>query len=343
MKKLCCLLVLTLALAATTRPTAAADRVRLIGGSQSSGELAEMSPTKVALQVGATKKEFPVNEIDSILFDDEPNELFQARIAVRGGRYDDALAMLSKIDAAGLKRPEIAKDVQFYQALAAARSALAGSGSIAEAGKRMFAFERANPTSFHYFEACQTLGDLLAGLGRFSDAESFYNKLGEAPWPEYKMRAGVLVGRALVNQKQFDPAAAKFDQVLAADAAGPQADAQKSAARLGKASALSGAGKTDEAVALVNDLIAQADPQDEELYARAYNILGSCYRAAGKKKEALLAFLHVDLLYARFGEQHAQALANLATLWAEVDKSDRAAQAKSLLEEKYPNSVSAAK
>jgi tetratricopeptide (TPR) repeat protein len=342
MHKLYLFAALSLALAAP-RPATAADRVRLIAGTQSSGELVDISAVKVGLQVGATKKEFPVNEIESVQFDAEPNDLFQARIAVRGGRYDDAVSMLAKIDPRNLKRPEIAKDVEFYHALASARLALGGTGSIADAGKKMFAFEKANRASFHYFEACETLGDLLAALGRYSDAEGYYNKLGEAPWPEYKMRAGVLVGRSLVSQKQFDRAAAKFDETLALDASGPQADAQKAAARLGKASALSGAGKADEAVAIVNEVIAQADPQDEELYARAYNILGNCLRAAGKKQEALLAFLHVDLLYARFGEQHAEALANLATLWAEVDKSDRAAQAKSLLQEKYPTSVWAAK
>jgi tetratricopeptide (TPR) repeat protein len=343
MTKLSCFAALAVTLSAIASSAAAADRVRLTTGTQSSGELAEISATKVALQVGATKKEFPVNEIESVQFDAEPNDLFQARIAVRGGRFDDAVAMLAKIDPRSLKRPEIVKDVEFYQALAAARLALGGSGSIADAGKRMFAFERANRDSFHYFEACETLGDLLAALARFADAETYYNKLGEAPWPEYKLRAAVLAGRSLVSQKQFDKAAAKFDEVVAAAAAGPQADAQKAAARLGKAAALSGAGKADEAAALVNEVIAQARPEDEELHARAYNILGNCHRAAGKKKEALLAFLHVDLLYARFGEQHAEALANLAALWAEVDKSDRAAQAKNLLKEKYPNSVWAAR
>jgi tetratricopeptide (TPR) repeat protein len=153
----------------------------------------------------------------------------------------------------------------------------------------------------------------------------------------------VLVGRTLVGQKQFDQAAARFDQVLAAEAKGPEAEAQKAGAELGKAAALSGAGKTDEAVKLVEALIAKADPANEELYARAYNILGNCHTAAGNEKAARLAFLHVDLLYSRFPEQHAEALANLAKLWAAADKSERAAQAKSVLAEKYPGSVWATK
>lgn len=339
MNKLFCCLTLALALAATAQMASASDRIRLTSGAQSSGDVAGTSATKVSLQIGATTKEFAVNEIESISFDGEPNQLFQARIAVRGGRYDDAVAMLAKIDPRALKRAEIVKDVQFYQAVATARLALAGTGSIVEAGKKMLAFERANPDSHHHFEACETVGDLLAALGRYADAETYYNRLAEAPWPEYKMRAGVLVGRALVSQKEYDRAVAAFDKVLGDETSGPQADAQRMAARLGKASALSGGGRPDEAVALVSDVIAKADPEDEELYARAYNILGSCHRAAGKKKEALLDFLHVDLLYARFAEQHAEALSNLATLWAEVDKADRAAQAKNMLQEKYPGSA----
>jgi tetratricopeptide (TPR) repeat protein len=343
MFKTCSLFALAAALALSARTSTAADRIRSVGGASTAGKLAALSATQVTLDTGTGNRDFPVNEIESIQFDAEPNELLQARVFVNSGRYEDAMALLAKIDAGGLKRPEIAKDVEFYGALAAARLALAGGGSIAEAGKKMFAFARSNGDSFHYFEACQTLGDLLAALGRYADAESYYLKLAQAPWPDYKMRANVLVGRSLVSQQKFDEAAARFDEVLKADASGKEADAQKSAAALGKAAALSGSGKTDEAVKLVREVIDKADPENVELYARAYIILGNCHKAAGKTKEALTDFLHVDLLFASQAEQHAEALANLATLWAEVNKSDRAAAAKNLLKEKYPNSVWAAK
>jgi tetratricopeptide (TPR) repeat protein len=321
----------------------AADRLRLVGGKQASGQITGMSATSVTLELGATKREIPVNEIEVLQFDGEPNQLSQARIAVRGGRYDDALAMLDKIDFQSLKRPEIAKDAEFFAALAAARSALAGGGSIADAGKRMFAFERANRDSFHYFEACETLGNLLAAVGKHPEAQGYFNKLAEAPWPDYKMRAGVLVGDALVRQQKYPEALTKFDEVLKMDAPGELAAAQKSAATLGKAAALGGAGKTDEAVKLVEDVIAKTDPADEELHARANVVLGNCYQAAGKKKEARNAFLHVHLLFPKNPELHAEALANLATLWTDLGKADRGAEARNLLKEKYPNSVWAAK
>jgi tetratricopeptide (TPR) repeat protein len=318
---------------------ARADKVKLAAGTQSAGKLTEITPSELTLEIGSTKKKIPVNQVESVQFDGEPTELTQARAAVHLGRYDEAVPLLAKIDASKITRSEIAKDVEFFKALAAARLALAGSGSKAEAGKKLFAFEKAERTSFHYFETCQMLGDLLVALDKFSDAETFYNKLSEAPWPDYKMRSGVLVGRALVGQKQFDRANAKFDEVLAIEGSGPEADRQKLAARLGKATALAAAGKTDDAIKFVEEIIAQADAENLELQARAHIVLGNSYKAAGRKKEALYAFLLVDLLYSRFGELHAEALANLATLWADVENADRAKQARNLLKEKYPSSV----
>jgi tetratricopeptide (TPR) repeat protein len=343
MKKLHGSLAIALCLAWVCSPSAAADKVRLIGSAQANGRLNSITPNEVILESGSTKKTLPVNEVEYIQFDSEPSELAQARVAMRNERYEEASNLLGKIDAADSKRPDIATDIEFYKALVAARMALAGHGSKADAGRQLLSFEAAHKTSYHYYETCETLGDLLASLGKFDRAESFYEKLAGAPWPDYKMRAGMLVGRALVNQKEYDRAIGKFDEVLASDASGGQADRLKLSASLGKASALAGGGKTEDAVKQVEEIIDKADPENQELHARAYVILGNCYKAANKKKEALLAFLHVDLLYPRFPEQHAEALANLATLWTDVNKADRAAQARNALKEKYPDSVWAAK
>jgi tetratricopeptide (TPR) repeat protein len=335
-------LFLALVVGSTAAQSRAADRVRPLQGSTASGHLTSISPDELVIEVGTSTRTYPVNEVDLVQFESEPSELAQGRAAVHGGRYEDALPLLAKVNVAAIQRPEIAQDVEFYKGLAAARLALSGSGSKIDAGRSLLNFERSNKTSFHYYLTCETLGDLFASLNKADQAETFYDKLSAAPWPEYKMRANLLVGRTLVSQKQFDRAISRFDAVLSGDATGKDAERHKLAASLGKASAMAGAGKTDEAVKSVQEIIAKADPENQELHARAYNILGNCYKAAHKNKEALISFLHVDLLYSRFPEQHAEALANLATLWAEVDKTDRAAQARNLLKEKYPNSIWAA-
>jgi tetratricopeptide (TPR) repeat protein len=264
--------------------------------------------------------------------------LQQARIAARTGRFDDVLTILAKVDPAEIKRPETQQDMAFYKAFAAARMALAGNGSTQEAGKQLMAFEKANPNSYHYFAACETIGDLLAAMGRVEQAEPFYARLAKSANAEYQLRGGVLLGRALVARKDYDGAIKKFDEVAAMRADGKQADALRQAALVGKAAALCGLGKTDEGIKLTEEVIAKADEDQTDLHARAYNVQGNCYLAADKKKEALIAFLHVDVLFAGAAEQHAEALAHLATLWKDVDKSDRAQQAQAQLKQRYPNS-----
>jgi tetratricopeptide (TPR) repeat protein len=343
MRKLAAVACVALSLVLGSR-AGAADKVRLLQGGQANGRLTSITPDKLVLESGSNKKTIPVNEVDLVQFDSEPRELTEARVAVHAGRFDEALKHLTKLDAEDAKRAEIAADIEYYRGLTSARLALAGMGSKADAGRQLLNFESAHKTSFHYYQACETLGDLLAALNKYDKAEAFYAKLGNAPWPDYKLRSGVLVGRSAVAQKEYERAIGKFDEVIASDAEGKDAERQKLAAALGKASALAGSGKADEAIKSVEAIIAKADPENQELHARAYNILGNCYRAAGRKKEALLAFLHVDLLYARFAEQHAEALANLATLFPEVEnKAERGTDARNRLKENYPDSVWAAK
>lgn len=317
----------------------AADRIRPKQGAPVMGKVTKITPTGVTIELQSEGiREVPVNEIASVSFDEEPRDLLQVRIAANTGRYDDVLTFLEKITPDEVKRGEIKTDLDFYKALAQVRLALGGSGSKTDAGKQLVAFERANPNSHHYFATCEALGDLLVSINRFKQAEAYYAKVAAAPWPDFKMRAGVLMARALAEQKQFDSAITRFDQVLAIDAKGKEADKQRHAAQLGKATALAASGKIEPAVKLVEEVVAKADAEDGDLHARAYNALGNCYLAANKKQDALMAFLHVDLLYAGFAEQHAEALARLSTLWVELNKPERGAQARQALEQRYPNS-----
>ena len=88
----------------------------------------------------------------------------------------------------------------------------------------------------------------------------------------------------------------------------------------------------------IEEVIPDADPEQKELQARAYNALGNCYEKARKTKDALLAFLHVDVLYSTVPEAHAEALSHLVPLWKAVGQEARAREAKQTLQEKYANS-----
>ena len=111
----------------------------------------------------------------------------------------------------------------------------------------------------------------------------------------------------------------------------------KKLAKLGMARCLKQTGKHDEAVKLVKGVEKQADPEDKEVLARAYNALGDAYRAAGDKdQDALIAYLTVDLVYNTAAASHAEALYNLAGLWEKVKNPERAREARKMLEDTYP-------
>jgi len=313
------------------------DSVRRASGS-TNGRITSISPIQVVLERSGVSEEIPVNEVQYLTFAGEPRELTLGRLNAFNGRYEDALEALGKVDAASIEREAIKQDLEFYKAFCVSKLALGGSGSIPDAGKQMYAFETAGRNSYHYLEACEILGDLFVALGRYPQAETYYDKLSKVEWPDFKMRSGVLVGRALQAQNKHAEAITRFDQVLQLNVTTPEANKQKLAATLGKAVSIAAGGKTAEALKMVEEVIKQADPENTELHARAYNALGNCYLKDGKTKEALLAFLHTDVLYNSFPEAHAEALAQLSKLWDKVGQADRGRQAATLLKDRYPGS-----
>lgn len=303
-----------------------------------SGEITSIGPTAVVLEKSGESRQIPVNEIVSISFDDEPSELGIVRIAISNGRYNDALEALQKIDASGIERAAVKQDIEYYKAYCAAKLALAGDGEITAAGKEMARFVANEKDSWHWLEANQLVGDLLVANATYGPAQRYYEVLAKAPWPEYKMRAGVAIGRALLAEGKPDEAMKAFEGVLQLSAEGEAGEMQHMAATLGKARAMAEAGQHADAIKLVEEIIGKADPEAVELHARAYNTLGTALRKAEKPEDALLAFLHVDVLYFSIPEAHAEALANLAELWNELHKSERALQARQILEQRYKNS-----
>lgn len=334
------LLAITLSslLAAAAPAQNIADRIRLTRGNET-GEVTEMTPYKVTVKKGiAGPREIEVNEIRSIQFSGEPTELSQARINASNGAYEHALDSLSRIDPNKIDRDFVKQDVDFYKAWCAAKLALAGQGEITDAGRQLNNFVRANANNFHYLSAREAMGDLLMAAGGYENAEKQYAELAKAPWPDYKMRAAVAVGRSLQAQAKHADAIRQFDSALAISGDGAEAENERLSATLGKAISLLETGGAEQAVGIIEKVIHDADPQQKELHARAYNALGTCYQKAGKTKEALLAFLHVDVLYNTVPEAHAEALSHLVPLWQAIGQEERARESRQLLTERYAGS-----
>jgi tetratricopeptide (TPR) repeat protein len=329
------------------------DSIKTANGTSVSGKIAQLSWDKVIIEQGLGNnkltKEIPTNQIATIFFDggsaSVKKALNGAKTEIAGKReYAEGLKFLAKIDPADIDSDILKQDYDFYAALANGKLALSGVGKIEDAGKAMFDFVKNNPDSYHYLEANETLGDLLVGVRSFAKAEEFYGKLAQAPWPDVKMKAGVLIGRAQLAQDKFVEAEKTFQAVLDTEAASPSADAQRTYALLGKASALTGRKKAPEAIEILGGVIEKATPQDadgedDELLSRAYNALGTAYRQMGDIQEAKFAFLRTDLLYSSVPDTHAEALANLAEIWDQLHRPERAVEARKTLAKLYKHSA----
>lgn len=315
------------------------DMIYGSSGVPAKGTIIKMSKTDVTMDANTIERKFAVNTIKKLTFVDDPLELRRARDAIIQGQLEEAKDQLGNIDMASVSREVVKQDIAFYKALANARLALGGTGSQAKAVTEMLAFVRTGSGNFHYYEAVETLGDLAVALGIYDKAEVYYKELGRAPWPDYKMRAAVSEARALQAQKKYADALQKFSMVASSDMTTPEAERQKVYAGIGRAACLAQTDQFAEGVTIIEGMIVKNDPADYRLFARAYVALGACHRKAAKPKDALLAYLHVDILFYRDGESHAEALFYLNRLWDEIGETEKATQARNLLKQKYPGSV----
>lgn len=317
------------------------DQVYGLRGTPTNGVISETetSRTEVVVEVQGTNRRIAVNEIRRVTFMGEPPELKRARDNILQGQLESAYAELRKVDANAIKRPIVKADLQYYLAYCLGKRALTGGGDKAAAARAMITFLNSHKKSFHYFEAAELLGDLAAALESFDGATKYYGELGTAPWPDYKMRGAVLEARALLQKGDAAAAQSKFEQVTGSNLDTAAAMQQKLFAQVGKAECLAGTGKPDEGTALLEDIIMKNTPEgNAELFGRAYNALGACFLKSGKQKDALMAYLHTDVLFYGNPDVHAEALYHLGKLWAEVNQQDRAVDARNLLTSRYAGS-----
>jgi tetratricopeptide (TPR) repeat protein len=315
------------------------DQIYQRKGPPSKGNIKAMSRDEVQLDMSGVERPFSVNEIVRITYVDEPSELNNARNAVLQQNWNQAETELRKLDGQTFARDLIRQDVEYYKALSLAKKAMSEGGDKTAAAAAMLAFARNNANSYHFYDSAEVLGDLAVSSGKFAEAAKFYGPLEGAPWGDYQMRAKNAVGRALLEQKDFQTALTKFEEASAIDLATPEAAREKIFANVGKAQCLAELGKADEGITLLQDLINKNDPADQFLFARIYNALGRCYLKANKPKDARDAFLFTDILFTADPDAHAESLYHLSKLWSDLNKSDRAVAARNTLRERYSGSI----
>jgi tetratricopeptide (TPR) repeat protein len=329
-------LMMLLLMVSSSSAQTSVDRIRRHNGVDS-GKITSVTPLEITIAKGTVESKVPSENVESVTFAGEPQELAAARNALQAGRPQEAVDALTKLPPDNSRREEIAADIDFYTAAAKAQLALAGQGTPDAAATEVRNFMARRGKSFHIPQAIELVGDLQMAAGQYGDARAEYAKLAKARSPYYLLKSALLVGRTWQAEGDHAKAQAEFDKIVASREQGPLIEQLKLGATLEGAVSQAAAGKINEAAAAIGQIIAKAEPEDDELQARAYNALGDCYLKSGDNRAALFAFLHVDLLYNQEAEAHAKALSELTKLWKAVGRDSRAQEAAQQLAEKYPN------
>jgi tetratricopeptide (TPR) repeat protein len=340
----------SLLLACCAPARAQTDRIKVYSEKNSvQGTVESITRNEIVVSVPmAGARTISSGDIELILFAGD-NALQKAQLAATKGEFKDAADLLEGIRPTELNREMVRAEVAYWKAYCAAKIALSGqsesddsgeqkdpAAAAKQAGSEMLAFLKDHPTTYHYYEANEIVGDLLMAIGQYENAQKFYDKLSESPSADVKARADLLRGRAMQMEGKYDAALAAYDSVLKSDVSGKRGDQELIEAKIGRTYSLASSGKVDEAVKLLKNIVANADDDDTELLARTYDALGNCYRQLKDNKQALWAYLRVDTLYGSVPEAHAEALANLVVLWEDAKHPERARDARDRLQQRYP-------
>jgi tetratricopeptide (TPR) repeat protein len=311
------------------------DRVQRRSGIDS-GEITATTPLGVTLTKGGVSSKIAAEDIRSVQFAGEPNEFPSARTTLGRGRYDTALETLRKVRREDLARDAVRQELDFLLVSCEGNLALAGQGDLKQAIQSAVQFLSANRTSYHVPEVLELQGDLYQAAGDLATSRKKYETLAKAPAAYYKARSALLVGQLLLTQQKYADALTQFDAALTLAAGDAASGEQRRSASLSRAVSLAGSGKLGEGTALVRQQLQKTALDDPIALAQGYNCLGQCYLVAGDLRQARDAYLHVDLLFAAAGGEHAEALFRLASVWKELRQPTRAEDAQLRLSENYP-------
>ncbi len=321
-------------------PAFALDEViRKSGGPSVRGTLSIKSQTELSVEAAGQSTVIPTTDVASVRWDGEPPQLNLTRSREANGDLDFALQSYRELlGQVGAEQDNLRTDVTFLIARTLARQAIADTSKKDAAVKALNDFLNSHGDSFRLYETLQWLGQVQSAAGDFEAARQAYERLADAPLPDLKMASQNAVARIKLEQDDLDGALADFEAVLAQSGDTPAIQSQHFTAQLGRAVVLQRKGNHEEALKTLDEVIAKASPDDAPVLAEAFLRKGNGLEAAGQDKDALLAYLHVDILFPGQTGPHAEALYHLAKLWASVGKAERSAEARRKLTEQYPSS-----
>ncbi len=333
---------LSLGLTVGLSTLALADEIVLIpnstvkaAGGRIRGQISTETPAEVKIKpaVGADQL-VPVDQIADVTYDGAPPSYALAETRENNGQLKDAADLYKKAATEAATKPYIAQSARFKRANILAEEALADPTKAASALEELDAFVKSAPNARQLGPALELIIRLSLQKGETAKADAALSQLSEKVTTA-SGRVGVLKARVQAKSGKPDLAIAGLDKILLT---APKGSAQAREAKLAKAEALVMQKKYDDALANVQEVIKEAPPEAADVQALAHNTLGDCYRAAGRRKDALLAYLKTDVLFDKDKEQHPRALAMIEQLFTEIKQDGRAAEVHERLKQLYPQS-----
>lgn len=318
----------------------AADSITKKSGGRVSGKITGGSKTELIIKPTTSDAvNVPANDLLVVDFDEATPDMKLGHADENSGRFDAAVQRITKSKTETKTDSELLKG-EFDYALARlqARIALADPTKRDDAIKQLQDFQKAHSDHFRYYESMALLGQVQLAKQDFDAARKSFDALAQSPWNESKLAAKIATGRILMGESKLDEAVQAFDEAISAAGTGSGESGRKYEAMLGKARALISQSKHDEALKVLDEVTLNASPEDTALQAEAYVLQGNALQALSRAKEAVLAYLHVDILFPRESGYHAESLYNMTKLWKAVQLPERGLEAEAKLQSSYPNS-----
>jgi tetratricopeptide (TPR) repeat protein len=327
----------------TISPVLANETIKLKRGEKNVvGDVTAVSKDDVTIKTTGPKGEVvkvPAGDIVSIAWTGDSPDLNVARNDENGLRFQKALDGYQKSLSASKATDKAAKaDLEFLIARTTAKMALGDPSKVDDAIKKLDDFRSKNGDHYRYYEALSYLGQLYAAKKDFIKAQSTFEQIGKSKSKETQMAARISSGKMLLSQDKLDEAAAEYEAVISQKVDGAAEESVRQEAVLGKSRIMIAQKKFDDALKLLEEVIAKAPADDVKVNAEAFLRQGDCLREQGNDKDALLAYLHVDVLFRSEKAVHAEALFRLSQLWYKVGQKGRGDEASELLRSEYESS-----
>ena len=321
-----------------------ADQItRLNDGATIRGKFEIFSKTSVVIRQPSDETiTISTDDIMEVRFDREPPLLQAARSNERSGSYTSAIQQLQKILSEYTGRDKrVLTEIEFLVARCQARLARSNPETTRTALATLQSFLQQNGNSYRTLEVMLLQAQLLSGTER-SQAIRLLEQLRSSGVDGFAMQAGVVLGHVLLSEARPGQAEDVFNDVVRKSDGKATALKTHYESRIGRAECLLKQDRPEQALKELKFVIAEIPGDQHTALARAWLHTGHGHRQSDQPQAALLAYLHVDILYQDAKVEHAEALYQLTALWEAAGYPDRARDSQSRLLAQYPDSRRAA-